>query len=120
MVTYMQVVFGIPLTQKVSKAVKGTLSDPKECYALENALLDLGFVLSGYEGLEDYYVGDQVGYLGVELDHVTCLDPVKLSSFNMEASLDQRKEAMEKIDNLPPEIKKVIEMPDVLFVFYTC
>ena len=84
-VMYTNFHYGIPLTQDISKVVKKQLSNPNDQYELIDALEDMGFKFKPYEGFAEYYVGDTVGFLGVELEDksIPCLYPVRIDEFNL-------------------------------------
>lgn len=102
MYTIGNIIYGVPLTRKLASEIDRLLLDPEE----------VGLTML-YRGS-----GDNTGYCGVKLDRFDeCSDVLKISDLNVKPTPEQKKEALEKIFNLPKELTEFLEMTDTYIVW---
>jgi hypothetical protein len=105
MYTIGHVIYGVPLTDKISGIIERAGQDPG----------DLGFTVL-YSGAANW----TPGYLGEELVEFTeCDGDFPLSKLAVQPTAKQRAAAQAKIDGLPPKVKAALGKVDVWVVWST-
>jgi len=93
MYTIGHIIHGVPLTAKIEKIVEEAGQEPE----------DLGFTVL-YSSSAD----ETPGYLGVRLVEFDELENFPLSKLTVQPTAKQRAAVQNKVDKLPPKIKKVL------------
>ena len=102
-----QVIYGVPVTQEVSDKIKEWEDEGDDRWS-DNCGFKMLYSASG---------SDHIGYCGVNLCRLNSYGNQSISELVLTPTPEQIAEAIKKIEQLEPELRKLAGKPDVYLIW---
>ena len=106
------VIYGVPLTEEVSKKIREWESENDERWT------DDGDYQCGFETLYSASGGDLLGFCGIQIGELEPYGNQKVSDVCMEPTTNQMTMALQRVERLDPELRKLAGEPSIYFIWH--